>query len=818
MTSLPIHTILSDLKSVLAANNSVILQADPGAGKTTVVPLALLDEPWLKGKRIVMLEPRRLAARAAALRMAETLGEKVGETVGYRMKGETKVSPSTRIEVVTEGVLTRILQSDPELGGVGLVIFDEFHERSLQGDLGLALTLQCQEVFRDDLKILVMSATLEGERLRALLGGAPLVRSEGRSHPVEIRHLDIKTPLPGPKGVAEAAAKKVLEALKKEDGSLLVFLPGVAEISRAAEYLRERVDESVIVAPLFGAMEARAQRMAIEPAPEGRRKVVLATNIAETSLTIEGVRVVIDSGLERRVRYDVASGMDRYETGFISTDSAIQRAGRAGRTAPGVCYRLWHETHALKPHREPEILTSDLAPMMLELAAWGTEPEELLLLDTAPKHAVEEAKSLLRELQMLDTKEALTPHGEAAMRLGTHPRIAHMLLKAKTMDMAYEAALLALLWQERPFKNAPIDLGEQMERLHRQMPRRLEAQLTQTLHRLQARPKPSPDTQTAGLLTAFAYPDRISRRRENGEGYLSAAGKGLRLPRENALAVSEWLAVAESGGGGSVGTIRSAARLSEKTINEHFGYLLATKERVVWDEKNGRVEAREVTTLGSITHKSRPIPDPDPGLLARGLLEGIRRKGLAALPWDKVSTAMLQRLRFVHRHMPDMLPDMGEEALLVSLEEWLLPFVEGMRSLEDLKRLDMKMILTGMVGWEAAQKFDILAPERIGVPSGSKIALDYSDPENPVLPVRLQEVYGWSESPRILEGRVALTLHLLSPARRPLAVTGDLKSFWQNIYPDVRKEMRGRYPRHYWPEDPFTAQPTRKTKKQMERS
>ena len=749
------------------------------------------------------------------MRMAQTLGEKVGQTVGYRMKGETRVSKNTRIEVVTEGVLTRMLQSDPELSGVGLVIFDEFHERSLQADLGLALTLQAQEVFREDLKILVMSATLEGERLQVLLDSAPLIQSEGRSYPVDIRYLDIKTPLPGPKGVAEATAKQALEALKREEGSLLVFLPGAAEISRAAEYFHERVDESVIVAPLFGAMEAKAQRLAIEPAPEGKRKVVLATNIAETSLTIEGVRVVIDGGLERRVRYDAASGMDRYETGLISADSATQRAGRAGRTAPGVCYRLWHKTHALKPHRDPEILTADLAPLVLELAAWGAKPEELRFLDLPPSHAIEEANALLEELEMIDAKGALTLHGEAALTLGAHPRIAHMLLKARELDLAYEAALLALLWQERPLKNAPVDLTEQMERLHSDMPRRLKSQLAQTLRRLEAHPKTAPEIEAAGLLTALAYPDRIARRRESGEGYLSASGKGLRLPSENSLAASQWLAVAESGGRGRLGTIRSAARLSEETITEHFGHLFSKKERIAWDGKNGRVEAREITTLGAITLKSHPLSAPDPDLLVRGLLEGIRQKGLSILPWSKKSQSLLARIRFVRFHLSDFAPDMSDAALMEKLEDWLLPFLEGIRSLEELKGLDMTMILNNMIGWEAANRMESLAPERMEVPSGSKIILDYSDPEHPVLAARLQELFGWLESPKVLDGRVTVTIHLLSPAMRPLAVTKNLESFWENAYPDVRKEMRGRYPKHYWPEDPFSATATKKTKKSM---
>jgi ATP-dependent helicase HrpB len=815
----PIHTILPNLKTALNTHNQIILQADPGAGKTTVVPLELLNDQWLKGQKIVMLEPRRLAARAAAERMAQTLGERVGRTVGYRMRGEAKVSNATRIEVVTEGVLTRMLQNDPALEGVGLVIFDEFHERSIHADLSLALTLQAQEVFRDDLKILVMSATLQKEALQGILPDAPYIYSEGRSFPVEMRYLDIKSPLPGPRGIAEAAAKTALEVLGKEEGSLLVFLPGAAEIRKAESWLTERAGEDVIVAPLYGAMEGAAQRKAIEPAPEGKRKVVLATNIAETSLTIEGVRVVIDGGLERRVRYDANLGMDRYETGFISRDSATQRAGRAGRTAPGVCYRLWHEIHALAPHRPPEISTADLTPLVLELALWGAEPEELRFIDQPPGHAIESARTLLRDLRMLDANGAPTFHGKEVLALGLHPRLGHMLLEAKEMGLGYEAVLLALLWTERPLKNAPEDLSLQMERLHAVMnyERRIRKLADRLMARAGIRPR-DPQSGKAGVLTALAYPGRIARRREGGEeSYLTASGRGVRLKKESALARSPWLAVAEVGGSGRESTIHSAARLTEEELVGLFGERFERTERVLWNERAERVEARRVVKLGAIEIESEPIRNPDGANVARALLEGIRQKGLEVLPWKKKSRSLLRRVRFIRRHMPEAVPDTEDDTLLKGLEDWLLPHIDGMCDLKALQRLDMTMILTNMTGWEAMRSVDELAPERLDVPSGSKIAVDYTDPDNPVLPVRLQEVFGWIETPRILQGGVPLTLHLLSPARRPLAVTRDLATFWRNVYPDVRKEMRGRYPKHYWPEDPFTATATKKTKKGMEK-
>ena len=818
MTQLPIHSILPELKLALSAHNRAVLQAAPGAGKTTVVPLALLGEPWLAGKKIVMLEPRRLAARAAAIRMAQSLGEKVGETVGYRMRGQTRVSDKTRIEVVTEGVLTRLLQSDPELGGVGLVIFDEFHERSIHADLGLALSLQTQEFFREDLRILVMSATLRAEALRQVLGDVPFVRSEGHCFPVDVRYLDIKAPIPLADRIGEAAAKQALEALKCEEGSLLLFLPGAREIRQAERYLIERVDDSVVVAPLYGAMEAKAQRMAIEPAPAGKRKVVLATNIAETSLTIEGVRVVIDGGLERGVRYDTSSGMDIYETRAISQESATQRAGRAGRTAPGVCYRLWHETKALPPARKPEILTSDLSTLRLELAAWGAEPGELQWVDEPPEYALKEAQKLLIFLNIIEKSGQITPHGQKALQLGQPPRIAHMLLEAKELGLGYEGALLALWWQERPFKARGVDLREILEETERAVRGRkdLHKSLEKLLDRLEITKPHRWQSEKAGLLTALAYPERIAKSRGERGRYVTAVGKGAKLDAQSALAGSEYLAVGRMQILGAEGRILEAAPISKEELYEHFSHRIESEASVRWSDETGRVEARRQERLGAVVLKSASIENPDDALIERALMDAVRQKGLALLPWEKKSLSLLRRLRFAHTHLPDRFDDFGEERLLESLEEWLLPYLTGMRSLKSLQTLDMAEIVRGMAGWEAMQALDRLVPERLEVPSGSKIALDYGDERKAVLAVRLQEVFGWVETPRILEGRLSVTLHLLSPAHRPLAVTEDLTNFWQNVYPEVRKEMRGRYPKHYWPEDPFTAIATRKTKRQME--
>ncbi len=817
LTRLPIHSILTEFKLALSTHTRAVLQAAPGAGKTTVVPLALLDAPWLAGKKIVMLEPRRLAARAAALRMAKTLGERVGETVGYRMRGETRVSGKTRIEVVTEGVLTRLLQSDPELGGVGLVIFDEFHERSIHADLGLALALQSQEFFREHLRILVMSATLQAEALRQVLGDVPFVRSEGRSFPVDVRYLDIKAPIPLPEHIGESAAKMALKALKQEEGSLLLFLPGVREIRQAERWLQERVDDNVFIAPLYGAMDAKAQRAAIEPAPKGKRKVVLATNIAETSLTIEGVRVVIDSGLERGVRYDASSGMDIYETRAVSQESATQRAGRAGRTAPGVCYRLWHETKALPPARKPEILTSDLSTLRLELAAWGATPDELQWVDAPPDYALKEAENLLIFLNMIGKSGQITPYGEKALALGQSPRIAHMLLKAKELGVGYEGALLALWWQERPFKARSLDLREILEETEyaAQTRQDLRRHLEKLLDRLEIAKPNRPRSEKAGLIAALAYPERIAKSRGERERYVTAAGKGARLKSQDALAASEYLAIGRMQSLGAEGRILEAAPIEKEKLYKHFGHLIESRESVEWNDETGRVEAREEEQLGAMVLASVPIKDLDDALIARALMEAVRQKGLAVLSWEKKSLTLLQRLRFAHAHLPERFDDFSEERLLEALEEWLLPYLTGLRSLKDLQKLDMAEILRTMAGWEAMQALDRLVPERLEVPSGSKIALDYGDVEKAVLPVRLQEVFGWVETPKILDGRLPVTLHLLSPAHRPLAVTEDLANFWRNVYPEVRKEMRGRYPKHYWPEDPFTATATRKTKRQM---
>ncbi|HEX7118398.1 MAG TPA: ATP-dependent helicase HrpB [Longimicrobiales bacterium] len=862
MTNLPIEAVIPDVRAALAAHTSVVLEAPPGAGKTTRVPLALLDEPWLAGRRIVMLEPRRLAARAAARRMAALLGERVGETVGYRVRLETRVGRATRIEVVTEGVLTRMLQADPALEGVGLVIFDEFHERSLHADLGLALTLQAREVLRDDLRVLVMSATLDGVGVAEVLGrrgggregagdaarsSVPIIRSEGRVFPVETRYAARR-----PDGPIEAAVARVVrDALAAEEGDLLVFLPGAGEIRRAEAMLREMglggggpveggrrgagdLIDGVRVLPLYGDLPEEAQERAIAPAAPGERKVVLATSIAETSLTIEGVRVVVDSGLMRVPRFSARTGMTRLETVRVSRASAAQRRGRAGRLGPGVCYRLWTEAEdrQLAPHRPPEILEADLAPLALELAAWGVaDPRELRWLDPPPAAAYAQARELLTWLGALDGAGRVTAHGRRMARLGVHPRVAHMLLRGVELGHGALACDIAALLGGRDIlrrEDGPTDADLRL---------RLEA-LAEA--RRTGRP---PGTwrghavhaggcgralreaahwrgrlgvgvaagavEACGVLLGLAYPDRIARRRAGGEGrFLLRNGRGATVPVSEPLAHAPWIVAAELNDVGRDGRILLAAPLDAADVDAYFGDQVEREETVAWDRAARAVRARRTDRLGALVVREAALEAPDAGAVARALLDGVRAEGLGLLPWTRDAERLRQRLRFLHRLDPEA-PDVSDEALLASLEEWLGPYIQGVTRAEELNRLDLAAVLLGLLSWDRRQRLDAWAPDRIEVPSGSKIRVDYTDPEAPALAVRLQEVFGWHETPRIAGGRVPLTVHLLSPAQRPVQVTQDLASFWRTTYFEVKKDLKGRYPKHYWPDDPLAATPTR---------
>jgi ATP-dependent helicase HrpB len=827
---LPIEPVLPDLVATMRRHTRVVLEAPPGAGKTTRVPLALLGERWLEGQRIVMLEPRRLAARQAARRMSTIHGDDVGGVVGYRVRLESRVSARTRIEVVTEGILTRMLQDDPSLAGIGVLIFDEFHERNLPSDLGLALALEVQEAFRPDLRLLVMSATLDGARVGGLLGNAPVVRSEGRAYPVATIYLE--RPLDG--RIEDEVARTVRRALAETDGDVLVFLPGTAEIQRTKERLTG-LPAGVDVLPLFGALPPEAQDRAITPAEAGRRKVVLSTDIAETSLTIEGVRTVIDSGLARRPRFDPVSGMDRLETVRIARSSADQRRGRAGRLGPGACYRLWtaFEDRHLAPFSPPEIATADLAPLALELAGWGAaDPDVLRWLDPPPHAAYAGARELLAELGALDRHGAITPHGRRMIGLGIHPRLAHLVLRSADLGLGATACRLAALLAERDVLRMPgpvpppSDLRLRLDLLGgHQTPsfwhgvsvdRGAVARARDDARRLQQRlriDRDAADAEAAGLLLALAYPDRIAQRREGSDTrYRLRNGQAAALADSDPLVGSDFLAAAHLGGRGAEARIFLAAPLTRADLETHFADQIDTTEEVVWDAASGTVRARRQTRLGAVVLRETSLPHPEPDAVASALFEGIRTSGLEVLPWSRETRRLRERLAFMHHLDPDQWPAVSDAALLHAGDQWLLPFLSGMRRLDDLRRLDLTEALLSPLPWSRRAELDRLAPTHIDVPSGSRIPIDYRDPTAPVLAVRLQEVFGLQETPRVAGGRVPLTVQLLSPAHRPVQVTQDLASFWREAYFDVRKDLRGRYPKHYWPDDPLVATPTRRVR------
>ncbi|RED76661.1 ATP-dependent helicase HrpB [Cohnella phaseoli] len=858
---LPIDSVLPDVKQALSIGGSAVLIAAPGAGKTTRVPLALLEDGWLEGRKIVMLEPRRLAARSSAAFMARELGEQVGETVGYRVKMDTKVGVRTRIEVVTEGVLTRMLQADPALEGVGLVIFDEFHERSLQADLGLALTLEAQALLRDDLKLLVMSATLEAEPVAGLLGGASVVRSEGRSFPVET----VYRPRLAGSELEEAVAGLALEALRAHEGDVLVFLPGIGEIRAAEAKLREKLRGyayDVRVFALHGGLSAEEQDKALAPLPAAERKIVLATSVAETSLTVEGVTVVIDSGLMRVSRFSPRTGMARLETVTVSAASADQRRGRAGRLRPGVCYRLWSaEQHsALSPRSAPEIMEADLASLLLELAVWGVgEPNELAWLDAPPAPAVQQARELLVQLGALDKGgRQPTGHGRRMAELGKHPRVAHMLLRAKQLGLGGLACDIAVVLGERDILRysggqAPTaDLTARIDALRGRGPyaaddgarrrlseeaRRLRRELgvdasegtraergderseqvnvrTERGDALGRRyPYVSDDgvrSDDCGLLLAFAYPDRIGRQRDSGK-YLLSGGRGAAFGPGQALAREPWIVVADVDDAGADSRIRLAASVSLERLAQHAPEMIDVEAEVYWDGEAKSVRGRERRKLGAIVLEEKPLGKLPEELRLQALLAGVRAEGLELLPWTKMARQFQQRAEFARRH-DGTWPDLSDEALLATLDDWLPDYAEGMKSRSDLQKLNMKELLESLLPWDRRRRLDEDAPTHWTVPSGSRIPIDYGDPDAPFVAVRLQELFGLPETPRIAGGRVPLTLHLLSPAQRPVQVTRDLASFWRDGYFEVRKDLRGRYPKHYWPDNPLEAEATRRVR------
>lgn len=743
------------------------------------------------------------------------IGEAAGETVGYRVRQESKVSRATRIEVVTEGILTRRLAADPELKGVGLVIFDEFHERSLVADLGLALCLEVQAALRDDLRLLVMSATLDGVAVAGLMGGAPVIRSEGRMFPVETRFIAVKTGEPLPVSMAAA----VRQALVEETGSILAFLPGEGEIRRTMALLSGAVPDSVDITPLYGALPAAAQDQAIRPAAPGRRKVVLATSIAETSLTIDGVRVVIDGGYARRNRFDLRSGFDRLVTVRTTAAESAQRRGRAGRLEPGVCYRLWSEAEdrALQPYPPPEIAEADLAPLALDLAAWGAAPESLAWLTPPPAPALAQARDLLTALAAVEDDGRITRHGSAMAALPLHPRLAHMILSASAIDLGGLACVIAALLTERDILRGDGDLrsrvdvmlgGRETAAVDRGALARAR-QLASDWRRRLSLPAAMSSAET-GLVVALAYPDRVARRRAQG-GFVLVNGRGASLPETDPLMAADFLAIADLDGG-PAGKIWLAAPLVRGDLDLLFADRIREEDVVRWDGRTGAVIARRQTRLGALVLEDRPLPAPDPARIAEGLLDGIRQQGLMVLPWDKASEQLRARIAFLRRHEGDPWPEVTDEALLATLEDWLLPHLGGLTRLADLKRLPLAEIVGSLIAWDLRARLDRDAPTHMPVASGSRIPLDYTTGDVPVLPVRVQELFGTASHPSIAGGRVPLVIHLLSPAHRPIQVTGDLPSFWRTSWGLVRAEMRGRYPRHPWPEDPMAAPATHRAK------
>jgi ATP-dependent helicase HrpB len=830
--ALPIGAVVPDLLAALTSSGAAVLEAPPGAGKTTLVPLALLGESWLGKQKIVMLEPRRLAARAAGRRMAQMLGEEVGHTVGFRTRLETRIGPKTQIEVVTEGILARMLQSDAALEGVGIVIFDEYHERSLDADLGLALALETRRHLRDELRLLVMSATLDGERIATLLN-APRITSAGRSFPVTLRYLD----RPAPERFERAVASAIEQALDDETGSILVFLPGGAEIRRVERQLGD-LGPNVLIAPLYGDLPPAAQDAAISPAPAGKRKIVLATSIAETSLTIEGIRVVIDGGQVRAPRFDPRTGMTQLVTMRVSQAASEQRRGRAGRLEPGICYRLWPEPEQvqLAPYAVPEIREADLAPLVLLLAEWGNcDPMTLSWLDPPPSAALSQARALLDGLGALDRDGRITAEGRAMAKLPLHPRLAHMSLRGKEHRRGRLAAMIAALLMERDIIRAAPGKRDSDLRLRVELAAELGGarNLAADLHldrggverarqsarqiegALDLRGEPALDAGDTGRVLAQAYPDRIAQARGASGQFRLSNGSGAELPPGDALAKEGFLAVADLDGDRKTARIFLAAPLTRAEIEEDFVAQIEVSDSIGWSSTDEAVLARRRTMLGALVLKDEALTDPAPDNLIAALVTGIRELGLAALPWTRDTETLRQRVEFLHRIEGDAWPDWSDAALLGSLEEWLAPFLAGITRRSQFQRIDLATALASALPYAQRKALDALAPTHVTVPSGSRLPIDYGAGEVPVLAVRLQEMFGATVTPTIAGGKVPLLLHLLSPAGRPLQVTRDLKGFWSNSYPPIRGEMRGRYPKHPWPDSPLEALPTARAKRRQ---
>ncbi|WP_184087075.1 ATP-dependent helicase HrpB [Afipia massiliensis] len=815
-TPLPIDAVLDQLTSTLARSSTAVLVAPPGAGKTTRVPLALLDADWVGTKKIIVLEPRRIAARAAAERMAHTLGERVGETVGYRVRFGSKVSRATRIEVVTEGIFTRQILDDPELSGVAAVLFDEFHERSLDADLGLALARDAQIGLREDLRILVMSATLDGARVAKLLGDAPVIASEGRAFPVDTRYLGRKPDVQIERQMADAIGM----ALHANNGSVLAFLPGAAEIRRTQTFLSERVsDPNTEIVPLFGALDATVQDRAISPPPRGQRKVVLATSIAETSLTIEGVRIVVDSGMARVPRYEPDIGLTRLETVRASRAAVDQRRGRAGRTEPGICYRLWDEpqTASLEAYTRPEILSADLSSLVLDLAHWGaSDPSALAFLDSPPLPALTEARALLRELNALDETGRITPEGNSLRALALPPRLARMIVDSHRLGSGEEAALIAAILTERGLGGDSADLDARLDQFRRDRSQRAQAarQLVERWARQVAANEPFDVTDrslSTGLMLALAFPDRVARNRGNGS-FVLANGRGASVEQTSALAKSPYIAVAELTGTAANGRILLAAPITQGEIEAQFADHIQTDDEITFDRSAMALRARRRKKLHAITLSEQTLQVSPSADTARVLADGLVALGLDRLPWSKPLKQWRDRVMFLRAASPEDWPDLSNNALADTRSEWLVPVLFDKTSLANFSAGDLSDALMNLLPWELRARLDREAPTHFEAPTGTLLPIDYEAEQGPTIAVRLQELFGLNVHPSIAKGKIPLVLELLSPAHRPVQVTRDLPGFWRGSYAAVRSDLRGRYPRHPWPEDPASALPTRRVK------
>ncbi|TCN19445.1 ATP-dependent helicase HrpB [Sinorhizobium americanum] len=809
---LPVREILPALAETLARSPSVVLSAPPGAGKTTLVPLFLLDQPWLNGGKIILLEPRRLAARAAAGRMAALLGEKVGEKVGYRMRLDNRISAKTRIEVVTEGVFTRMILDDPELSGVAAVLFDEFHERSLDADFGLALALDVQSALRDDLKIIVMSATLDVERVAGLLGDAPVLQSEGRSYPIDIRYESRDAG----ERVEDAVVRTITEAHRSEEGSILAFLPGQAEITRTAERLAGRFDQNTIVVPLYGNLSQKEQDAAIRPPPRGSRKIVLATSIAETSITIDGVRIIVDSGLQRLPVFEASTGITRLETVRVSRASADQRAGRAGRTEPGVAIRLWHagQTAALAAFTPPQILASDLSGLLLDLAHWGVaDPSSLNFIDPPPETTLREARSLLVDLGALDVHGSLTPRGRVIRDMALPVRLAAMAVSAADEGQAHEACLVAVMLTEQGLGGNSLDIEDRLRRFRSERSDRAEAArgLARRMAADLAQSKPTGQSAPPGPLLMHAFPDRIALQRGGRGRFVMANGRGAEVPETERLAAAAMLVIADLTGRAGAQRVLAATEITRSDVEAHMPEAIVTEEQCFFDRPSRQVRARRVTRLRAIIFDEAPLPRPRGEPAARALADGIRQLGLAVVPFPKDVDQLRDRIGFLHRSIGEPWPDMSDAALISRLDEWFVPFQGEAGGIDGIKGRDLAEGLMSLMPYDLQRNLAKLAPTHFEAPTGQRHPIHY-DGDEPLLSIRVQELFGLRAHPAIGDGRLPLLLELISPGKRPIQTTRDLPGFWAGSWKDVRADMRGRYPKHSWPEDPANAMPTTRAK------